>query len=732
MKSLCLFLLAFCSVITLPDASAQSAPVRDKNVEVQLLSNQSSIAPGQPFVIGLRLSIDPTWHTYWSNPGDTGKPTSLKLDLPAGFTAGPLQFPVPKKFITVYSEDVRTYAFGYEKEVIHPLLITPPADLTPGTEVTLSGTVDWLMCDPSTCIPGKANLSITLPVAASATPSSDAGAIDEALSHVPREVAWPGNVALAGDTVEIGFTVPEGTLPAGAEFSFFPFQNQVLFPYETPVVALVGNQLTIRAPKEETLTEAPATLSGALVATTAEGKVGYLVSTGEAAATSATTTPSESPQVSTPDPASANPADAIPGVPDSAASADPAALPFGGGLLGILLAAFLGGIILNIMPCVFPVISLKVMSFVGQAGEDRKKVFAHSATFALGILVFFWILTTVLLILRSAGSTDVGWGVQLREPAFVIGLIFVMVVVALSLFGVFEFGSSMTAVGGDLASKSGYAGSFWSGALAVLLATPCTAPLMAPAIGFALVQPGPIMFLVFTTLGLGLAAPYFLFAIFPKLLDVIPKPGAWMETFKQFMGFPMLAVAVWLIGVLSKQLNVAGLQWALAAVLLVAIAGWIMGRFAGWDRSTKARLIARIVAAVVFLGAVGIAWKSSLARAPQNATNISEVIAEKRAAGKNVFVDFTAEWCVTCKVNESVAIKTDTTQQALADNNIEFVIADWTNPDPHIAALLEEHGRAGVPLYLLYPADPKEPAIMIKEGIITSGDILDAIKKLPK
>lgn len=731
MNSLRLFLIACLGFFPLLDLSAQSAPVRDKNVEAQLISQHASIAPGEAFVIGLRLKIDPTWHTYWANPGDTGLPTTLKLELPAGFTVGPLQFPIPKKFISDYGFGVREAGFGYEKEVIHTMMITPPADLAPGTEIVLSGKVSLLMCDPHTCVPGRATLSITLPVASPPVLSSEAAMLDKVLADLPAEVAWPGTIAVTGETVELGFTVPGDTLPASAEYVFFPLVNQVVNPFESPTTTLSGTELKIMAPKHEALTAAPASYRGLLVATTAEGKSGYLVSMGEAAAATTTTPEASEPAPATSDPASANPQDAIPGIV-STGSADPAALPFGGGLFGILLAAFLGGIILNIMPCVFPVISLKVMSFVGQAGEDRKKVFAHSATFALGILVFFWLLTTVLLMLRSAGSTDVGWGVQLREPAFVIGLIFVMVVVALSLFGVFEFGSSMTGVGGNLASKSGYAGSFWSGALAVLLATPCTAPLMAPAIGFALVQPAPIMFLVFTTLGLGLAAPYFLFAIFPKLLGMIPKPGAWMETFKQFMGFPMLAVAVWLIGVLSRQLNVTGLQWALAAVLLVAIAGWIMGRFAGWDRSNKARLIARFAAAAVFLAAVSIAWKSSQDRAAQNATNIIEVIAEKRAQGKNVFVDFTAEWCVTCKVNERVAIKTDATQKAFADNNIELVIADWTNPDPHIAALLEEHGRAGVPLYLLYPADPNQPAIMIKEGIITGGDILAAIEKLPK
>jgi len=378
------------------------------------------------------------------------------------------------------------------------------------------------------------------------------------------------------------------------------------------------------------------------------------------------------------------------------------------------------------------VISLKVMSFVGQAGEDRKKVLAHSLTFALGILVFFWILTTAMLVIRSVSGSDVGWGVQLQQPGFVVGLIFVMVVVAMSLFGVFELGASMTSVGGDLANKSGYAGSFWSGALAVLLATPCTAPLMAPAIGFALSQSAPIMFLVFTTLGLGLAAPYFVFAIFPKLLDVIPPPGAWMETFKQFMGFPMLAVAVWLIGVLSKQLNVEGLQWSLAAVLFLAIAGWILGRFCGFDRSNSARMKGRVAAILFFALSIGVAWNATGSRAEASETDIREVIASNQKKGTPIFVDFTAEWCVTCKVNERTTIKTEAVQQLFKDNGIEFVIADWTNQDERITEVLKTFGRAGVPFYVLYPGDPNAAPITLGDGLITQGDIEEAIAKLPK
>ena len=406
-------------------------------------------------------------------------------------------------------------------------------------------------------------------------------------------------------------------------------------------------------------------------------------------------------------------------------------MPFGGGIFGILLAAFLGGMILNVMPCVFPVISLKVLSFVGQAGEDRKKVFAHALSFTLGVLVFFWILTTGLLIVRASVG-EVGWGEQLQQPAFVIGLIFVMILVALNLFGVFEVGTSLTGVGGSLTSKEGYGGSFWSGALAVLLATPCTAPLMAPAITFALSQPAPFTIMVFTSLGLGMAAPYFLFAIFPKLLEVLPAPGAWMETFKQFMGFPMLVVAVWLIGVLSRQLDVAGLQWSLAAVVLLALACWILGRYTGFDKAGSTRSKGRIAAALVFALSVSMAYQASGKRATPSQIQIQDVIAAKQAEGKNVFVDFTAEWCVTCKVNERTTVKTKKTQAFFEKNNIELVFADWTNQDPAITKLLKEHGRAGVPLYVMYSEDPDKEPIALPDGLITFGHIEKAFEKLGK
>ncbi len=698
--------------VFLPSLSwAQSEEVRDQHVVAQLVSDQSTIAPGEPFTLGLKFVIDPTWHTYWINPGETGKITELNLSMPEGFSAGPLQFPVPKRFVTDFGFNIVEAGFGYEGTVIHPITVTPPADLRVGDEITITAEADWLMCDPATCVPGSASFSITLPVASAPEKSTEAMALQFHRKKVPQNVEWATDLALADGKVTVTVAIPEGSLPANAKLHLHPYQNFIFDQLSEPEISQENGKTTFVFNADETLTEAPESFAALLVAETNTTKTGYRVSMGDAAVPGTVT---ENP--STP----------------NQPVAEAEALPFGGGLLGILFAAFLGGIILNVMPCVFPVISLKVMSFVGQAGEDRKKVLAHSLTFALGILVFFWILTTAMLVIRSVSGSDVGWGVQLQQPGFVVGLIFVMVVVAMSLFGVFELGASMTSVGGDLANKSGYAGSFWSGALAVLLATPCTAPLMAPAIGFALSQSAPIMFLVFTTLGLGLAAPYFVFAIFPKLLDVIPPPGAWMETFKQFMGFPMLAVAVWLIGVLSKQLNVEGLQWSLAAVLFLAIAGWILGRFCGFDRSNSARMKGRVAAILFFALSIGVAWNATGSRAEASETDIREVIASNQKKGTPIFVDFTAEWCVTCKVNERTTIKTEAVQQLFKDNGIEFVIADWTNQDERITEVLKTFGRAGVPFYVLYPGDPNAAPITLGDGLITQGDIEEAIAKLPK
>jgi len=710
-----LLAIATLLAVSLPRLTpAQSDPVRDGAVQARLISSHSTIAPGQTFTLGLEFQIDETWHTYWINPGETGKPTELDLTLPEGFAAGELQFPVPKRFITDYGFNILEAGFGYEKEVVQLLTVKAPDTIETGESITIKGSGNWLMCDPSECVPGKGEFSLTLQVGDTPEASAEAGKIDQYAKKLPEKVNWATTIALEGDKLVSTAAIPEGTFPENADLLFFPYKVYQFDQLAETEITEVEGGLSFATLKHADLEAAPATFDALIIAEVDGHKAGFRVSTephGSAMLTNNSLCSGDSSE--------ASPAN------------DERSMPFGGGIFGILLAAFLGGMILNVMPCVFPVISLKVLSFVGQAGEDRKKVFAHALSFTLGVLIFFWILTTVLLIVRASVG-EVGWGEQLQQPAFVIGLIFVMILVSLNLFGVFEVGTSLTGVGGGLTSKDGYGGSFWSGALAVLLATPCTAPLMAPAITFALSQSAPFTILVFTSLGIGMAAPYFLFAIFPKLLDVLPAPGAWMETFKQFMGFPMLVVAVWLIGVLSKQLNVSGLQWSLAAVVLLALASWILGRYTGFDKSGPTRMKGRVAALAVFLLSLGVAYDASGKRAAPSQIEIEDVIAQKQAEGKNVFVDFTAEWCVTCKVNERTTIKTEKTKEFFEENNIELVFADWTNQDPAITKLLKEHGRAGVPLYVIYPADPDKNPVALPDGLITFGHVEEAFEKLEK
>jgi thiol:disulfide interchange protein DsbD len=376
------------------------------------------------------------------------------------------------------------------------------------------------------------------------------------------------------------------------------------------------------------------------------------------------------------------------------------------------------------------VISLKIMGFVSQAGESRGKLIAHGFIFAAGVLVSFWILTGILLAFRSAGDL-LGWGFQLQEPGFVIALILLMVVMALSLFGVFEIGTGMSGVGGKLTMSTGYGGSFWSGALATLLATPCTAPFMGAALGFALEQPPAITFLIFTVLALGMAFPYLLLSVFPGWLKKLPKPGPWMETFKQVMGFPMLAVAAWLLWVLGAQIGNDGLGILFVALILVAFGAWLMGRFAVPSRSARSRIIARITAGVLAAAAIGISYQAAGSRQSESTANDADpatIIQGHREAGRNVFVDFTAKWCLVCQANKP-AMYSDTVKAAFKEENVEFVVIDNTNRDPRIEEYINRFGRTGVPFYPLFPADISKPPVILPQNL-TPGIILEHLEKL--
>ncbi|PID62398.1 MAG: hypothetical protein CR986_01825 [Ignavibacteriae bacterium] len=407
------------------------------------------------------------------------------------------------------------------------------------------------------------------------------------------------------------------------------------------------------------------------------------------------------------------------------------------GLFIIILGAFLGGMILNLMPCVLPVLSIKILGLVQQANEAKETVFKHGLVFTLGVLVSFWILAGLLLILR-AGGESIGWGFQLQSPVFIVILVFLMFLFGLSLFGVFEIGTSLTGAGQNVTSKSGYSGSFFSGIMATVVATPCTAPFMGSALGFAISQPALISIIVFTAIGLGMAFPYLLITAFPKLLKFIPKPGAWMETMKQFMGFLLVATAIWLIWVLSSQVVSDSIIILLFALMFASIGAWVWGRWGTLMNTKKTRTIAFIVAAILVLGAgyktiENVSDESNKLTASNSYSDIwgkfsPELVAELRNENKAVFVDFTAKWCLSCQTNKKVALHDSEVEKKFKEKGVITLIADWTNRDEIITKALEEFDRNSVPLYILYPKNGKEPIVLPE--ILTPSIVIEALEKL--
>lgn len=407
-------------------------------------------------------------------------------------------------------------------------------------------------------------------------------------------------------------------------------------------------------------------------------------------------------------------------------------------ILAAIVFAFFGGMILNLMPCVLPVLSLKILGIVEQAGEAPKEKLKHGLIFTLGVLVSFWILAGLLLILR-AGGEQLGWGFQLQSPGFVIVLSIFLFLFGLSMFGLFEIGVGLTAVGQNTKSKSAYMGSFTSGVLATVVATPCTAPFMGSALGFALSQPAYVSLIVFTFLGLGMAAPYLVLTTTPKLLKVIPKPGAWMESMKQFMGFLLMATVLWLLWVLSLQTDAEGVIILLGSLIIISISGWIYGRWGNIAKETKVRRTAQVIAALILLGALFFSLKNIEAKTT-GTTGIykqgtiewqqfsPELVAKLRAKDKPVFIDFTAAWCLSCQVNEKVAFGSEEVQKAFNKKSITTLKADWTNKDETITKALAEFGRNSVPFYVLYI--PNKPEPMVFPEILTPGIVLDKLKEV--
>jgi thiol:disulfide interchange protein DsbD len=662
-------------------------------VKPSLVADTTAIVPGKPFQVGLLLEMAPGWHTYWQYGGDSGFPTTIAWTLPEGITAGPIAWPLPQRILE--PGDIEVYA--YKDKVLLLTTLEAAAGLS-AKEVTLKAAADWLVCE-AICVPGSAALELTLPVAASAEPAN-AELFAAAREALPAATAPPYGLQWksANGATELVVT----GLGSATGVDLFPLPadgQQVGHPKSSPVT---GGTATVTIPTD-------GSVRGVLVVETAEGRKGWLVAS-EASAPAVVAQP-------TPPPA-----------------------PPVGSLWSALLAALVGGLILNVMPCVLPVISLKIFGFVRQAGNRPERVFRHGLAFVAGIFVFFLGLGLLIALINARGGSA-GWGSQFQNPWFNVFMCSLIFLFALNLFGVFEIilpGSAATALE-SAASHEGYLGSFFQGAFSTLLATSCSAPFLGTALGFTVGQPPAVVMLIFAAIAAGMSAPYLLLSANPGWMKILPKPGLWMERVKQFMGFPLLAAMIWLMGVVGKQKGTDGVIWLAAFLLGLGLAAWIYGAFCGPASKPRTRAIALaltviipVVAGGFFLGRQFSAATRSPA-APSAADGIAwreftpAALAELRAKGEPVFLDFTADWCLNCKYYEKTAINVPAVREAFARYGVIPMKADWTSPNAEIKAALNSFGRDAIPFYVLYPAGGAEPIVL--GDFLTQQILLDALAR---
>jgi thiol:disulfide interchange protein DsbD len=662
-------------------------PFKAPHLTVELTSLAPQVAIGGTVQAGLVMSMEEHWHVYWINAGDSGEPPKITWTLPKGITVGPMQFPPPSQLPLGPLMD-----FGYEDQVAFPVTITAAKDLKPG-KVHLDAKVTWLVCS-SVCLPGKAHLGLDLNVVAGPVPKPQiVGAVGEAITNLPKPLGPGMSVSAVGGAKQIVITLKTGAQQTQAEF--YPFDPDQIENAGDQHVQPLPDGARIFLPRATVSTTLPTTLHG-------------LIKTSDTEAYDITT-------------------DVKPGeVPPSPADlkiATNGATPADVTVFGAIGLALLGGLLLNLMPCVFPVLFLKGLALVNSSNEERSRQRLHGFVYTAGILVSFWAIVAALLALRATGR-ELGWGFQLQSPAFVAILAAMMFFLALSLAGQFELGLSLTSAGGELAQKQGLAGSFFTGVLATVVATPCMGPLMGAAVGFALAQPAWVTFLVFTSLALGLALPYLALSMQPQWTSILPRPGAWMETLKQLASVPLFATAIWLTWVYAHLYTKDGVDRMvalLACYLILAIAGWALGKW-------PARWGSAIAAVVLIAIAIALPLRKVRAETLHWDPWTPQALAAARATGKPIFIDFTAAWCLSCQVNERAVLNSADVDSTLMANHFILFRADWTQYDSAITQQLATLGRSGVPTYVIYPAGPTSNADVLPE-LLTKGIVLKAIEK---
>ena len=684
---------------------------RTERIAAELVPMSQWAAPGSTAIVAVRQDIEPGWHTYWRNPGDSGGPTELDWTLPGGVEAGDIVWPLPER---QRLQSLMNY--GYSDQVYLPVSIDIPADAAPGSVLPLSVDALFMVCSDEMCVPDELTLTLDLRVDDGEAPLSRAhgAAISRILETAPRPGDLTARVTRQGETVLLSVTGETLTDDSLSDVYFFPFEGGVIdHPAEQP-----GERGTDGL--SLSLTAGRAILTGGLT-----GPMAGVLSTSEGAWE-----------------ITAEVGEPLAGTAGEGALAEGAAPTGVGVFVQAALFALIGGLILNLMPCVFPILAMKAASLSASAhdpGEARRDGLA----FLAGVLTTFLILAVALIALRAAGQA-VGWGFQLQSPGVIAGLALLMLAVGLNLSGVFNVGMAAQGLaeggaGGRLSRLPGGVGAFFTGVLAVVVAAPCTAPFMAFALGAALVMPALMAVAVFLMLGLGLALPYVAVSLSPGLLKRFPRPGPWMDRLKGVLAFPMYGAALWLVWVFARQAGAESLALLMAGALMLALGLFLWG----WRQTARAEgrggAVSTVAAVLSIVAAMGFAGAAaSLARAPDAAGMTAgegaalpstpwspEAVQAAQAEGRVVFVNFTADWCVTCKVNERAALASDRVRQAVEAANVTYMVADWTLRDDAIARELERHGRSGVPLYLVYSPASDDPRILPQ--LLTPGLVAEAL-----